>query len=188
MRLFVAIELSEAVRAAMERAQQSLANVDRQVRWTPPEQLHLTLKFLGEVADASVPAVCDAGKQAVAGVSALRMSFAGFGCFPPGGRVRIVWAGLSEPSGELARCQDSLDGAFEAFGVAREQRAYSPHVTIGRVREDSSGGGLRRAVAELSAGPIEQVADSIVMMQSVVSRGGAVYTPIARWPLAAPRA
>lgn len=178
MRLFVAIELSDAVRRYLRVAQERLRAKCGGVRWTRPEQIHLTVKFLGDVADARVPDVTAAVGRAAAAGSGFSMDVAGMGCFPPAGAVRIVWAGLEEPSGALAQCVEGFEAAFEEIGFARERRAFSPHLTVGRVREDRSGGQIRAAVSAFKLESVPQEVSAVTLMSSVLAPQGPTYTPV----------
>ena len=156
MRLFVAIQLSDEVRSALMAMQHTLRRRCDGVRWTRPEQLHLTLKFLGEVLDAEVSGVAEAVERAAGRAKRFEISLNGSGCFPPQGPVRIVWVGVEEDSGELARCAQAMETELERIGFARERRPFSPHITIGRVREARSKGRTRSATEAHALRPVEQ--------------------------------
>lgn len=180
MRLFVAIELSDRVRAALVKAQAALRPTCDGVRWVQTPGLHLTVKFLGEVPDGDVEDTSAAVVEAAAGAAAFDMEVAGCGCFPARGPVRIVWAGVAEPSGALERYVEALEGRLERLGFARERKAFSPHITIGRVREDRSGGRLRSTVEAFELGAMEQPVSSATLMSSVLSPKGATYAQVNR--------
>lgn len=177
MRLFVAIELDEAVRAALRKVQSGLKAYD-EVRWIPAEQLHVTVKFLGDVRDDDVPGVCEALTQGVEGSTPFDVEVSGCGCFPPRGPVRIVWAGLKEESGVLKRLAANVDTAMALVGFEPEQRPFSAHVTIGRVRDDRSGGRLREAVSAFAYDAAFQSVKNVTLMSSVLSPKGPTYTPV----------
>lgn len=186
MRLFVAAEFDDDVRNALSSVQRELASRCEGVRWIPPEQLHLTVKFLGEVRDGDVPKLAEAMAEACSGVAAFELTLAGCGCFPLRGPVRIVWAGGHEPTGALVRLADAIESAFDRLGFARERRAFSPHITIGRVREDRSTGQLRAVVEAQQFAEQVQAVDALTLMQSVLSAKGPTYTPVSRARLARP--
>ena len=115
------------------------------VRWPDPANLHLTLKFLGEVPDGDVPGVCEAARRAATRSAPFSFALRGLGCFPPKGPARIVWAGV-EPQGDgLLECQKAVEDEMAELGFRREGRAYSPHLTIGRVRQGHDTRELRAA-------------------------------------------
>ena len=184
MRLFVAIELDERVKDELITKQGRLAEFDRTVRWPRPEQMHLTMKFLGEVPDDDVEAVCAAAGQVAAQVPPFEMRLGRCGCFPPQGRVRIVHVGLEEESGALQRCRDLCEEAFHDLGFAKERRPFTPHLTLGRVREDRTDGRLRQAVQGLSCGTVVQSVEALDVVESLLLPAGAQYTSLAQHRLA----
>ncbi len=180
MRLFVAIELDERVRARLRQVQEGLRRASEGVRWIPAEQLHITARFLGEVSDGDVPMITEAVSRAATGAEPFEMTLAGAGCFPPRGGVRIVWVGIDEPTGTLLKCVEVLNRELEEVGFPRERRPFSPHITIGRVREDRSGGRIRAGVEPFTFEQVEQSVRSFTLMQSVLSPKGPTYTPLSR--------
>ncbi len=180
MRLFVAIELDESVRRELGRVQESLKSSCSGVRWVAIANLHLTVKFLGEVADDLVPEVMKAAKRAAKRCDGFALKIAGCGCFPAGGKVRVVWAGADEGTGAAARCAAALDEELSGVGFEKEQRPFSSHITLGRVRDDRSGGEIRRSTAAHSLVPLTQTVVSLTVMSSVLAGGGPTYTPIGK--------
>lgn len=178
MRLFVAIELSEPVRSVLAKVQADLRAGCDGVRWIPSHQLHLTVKFLGEVPDRDVDKVATAVAQAAKQGGPFELQIAGCGCFPPKGPVRIVWAGGREPSGVLLTCVDALEDKLESLGFARERKRFSPHITIGRVREDRSGGRIRDTVVAQRLDEVRESVTVLTLMSSVLSPKGPTYTPV----------
>lgn len=141
----------------------------------------MTVKFLGEVKDDDVNGICDAVQSAAAASSGFDLTVEGCGCFPPRGGVRIVWAGLNEPTGALLSCVEGLETALAEIGFPREGRAFSPHITIGRVKFDESGGAIRRVVDRHTFPSARQSVDSLTLMSSVLSPTGPTYTSIGRF-------
>ena len=180
MRLFIAIELSDEVKAALRASQRMLSAFDRTVRWVTDEQMHLTLKFLGEVADDAVEEVNVAAELVVEASLPFEMVIAGCGCFPPGGRVRVVWVGVDEPGGALAACGARCEARYTEIGFDRERRPFSPHLTLGRVREDKTAGKLREAVDRVGIGPLRQNVAGLCVVQSRLTPQGARYAMVSR--------
>lgn len=180
MRLFVAIELSEELRRALRRTQDALRPKGPDVRWIPAEQLHLTVKFLGEVADRDVAGVSEAMVQAAAVSAPFDLELVKCGCFPERGAVRIVWAGAREAQGVLAGCVEQVEARLEPLGFPREQRAFAPHITMGRVKDDRSAGLLRRSVEACRIATMTQGVSSLTLMASKLSPKGSIYTPVIR--------
>jgi len=144
----------------------------------------VTVKFLGNVADDRVASVCEAVGTAVLGCEPFDLSVGGCGCFPSRGAVRVVWAGVEESTGTLRRCAEMVETALECEGFPREQRAYSPHLTLGRIREDRSEGKIRSAIEKAELPAACEPVDSIVVMSSVLSPQGPAYTVVSRAKLA----
>ena len=185
MRLFVAIELSEPVRKALSDTQAALKRVCGDVRWIPSEQLHLTVKFLGEVTDNDVVAVSEAMASAAAASKPFAMRIGENGCFPERGAVRIVWTKADEESGLLAGCVAAVEAQIEPLGFPREHRTFAAHITIGRVREDRSQGKVRALVQAHRGKVVEQDVLSLTLMSSALSPKGSTYTAVSRAKLGA---
>lgn len=180
MRLFVAIELNDVVRAALARVQKSLADSCPGVRWVRPELLHLTVKFLGEVPGGQVMEVVQAVEQAGAACEPFDLAASVCGCFPERGSVRVVWAGHPQANTRLAACVEAVEGQMAAIGFPREGRAFSPHITLGRVNEDRSRGEIRKKVAAAKMEPVAQIVRSFTLMSSVLGRGGPSYSAVSK--------
>jgi len=198
VRTFIAIELPEAVRDYLERHQERLRRAGANVKWTRPEQIHLTLAFLGNVAADRMAALEASVREAASAFGPLVLRAGGTGQFPPGGRPRVLWVGVATEAGDLTGLQRAVAGAAAPLAEKQEHRAFHPHLTLGRVREGrrgrrgkrgrNSGGsnlpGLARAIAETAEemGPAFD-ADEVVLFQSDLGPHGPTYTPLARLAL-----
>ena len=182
MRLFVAILLDEEVRASLSEAQRKLRRECPDVKWVGPGQLHLTAKFLGDVPDGQVAEITEAVRVSARETSPFSMEMAGLGCFPPGGGVRVIWAGIDEPTGALRRCVGLLEEYVEIVGVPRENRPLTAHVTLGRVRFDRTRGAIRSRVASARLAPRLQEVCSLTLMSSALSPQGPTYATVASAP------
>jgi 2'-5' RNA ligase len=136
LRLFVAIPMPEPVRNGMTVVQQELQRlVSRDaVRWTKPEQFHLTLRFLGDVPAGRVPALQEAVNAVCRGHPALRLRAQGVGFFPNARLPRIIWAGVNDSEGRLVDLQKKIEGAVQPFAEGPSSEKFAGHVTIGRVK------------------------------------------------------
>ncbi|MCH7813247.1 MAG: RNA 2',3'-cyclic phosphodiesterase [Planctomycetes bacterium] len=183
MRLFVAIELDRRLKDSLSGVQSRLREFDGDVRWTGPEQMHLTVKFLGEVPNDQVEVVCGAAATVARGVEPFEIALGPCGCFPPRGRVRIVQVGTVDEAGCVARCHELCEQAYEELGFPREQRAFTPHLTVGRVGEDRSNGRLRERAEQIRPQPVKQRAEALCVVQTLLSKGGAQYNNVVRHEL-----
>lgn len=181
MRLFFAVQTPEALRAELGALIERLRSWGSGVRWVPPTGIHLTLRFLGEVEGSRLESILEAGRAGAAGAPRLRLRSGGLGTFPERGRPRVVWVGVQDEAGGLLRLHASLEGALEGAGLAREERPFSPHLTLGRVRP---GADPRRALAQAPAlAPRAFEVDELVLMESFLGPQGARYETRARFAL-----
>ena len=185
VRTFIAIELDETINAAIADLQGQLkAKVPREsVRWVKPEGIHLTLKFLGDVPANRIEEIERALTQACAGFPAFSFSVGGLGCFPNPRRPRVVWVGVQEESGTLARLQKAIEDGLEKLGFAPEGRKFHAHLTLGRTQQRASSGDVRRLgqlVEEMDIGQLGQMeARAVSLIKSDLRPTGAVYTQLA---------
>jgi 2'-5' RNA ligase len=182
IRCFVAVDLSPEVRAAIAAVTTELREAGGDVRWVEAGNLHVTLKFLGHLPQPEVASVRAALADAARRLPPFTVRAAGLGMFPSAARARVVWAGLDAP--ELCRLADAVDGALAAVGFRREPRAFTPHVTIGRVRSARGWSELlqRMAAHDDTEFGVSRV-DEIVLYRSDLGSQGARYTAIDRLPL-----
>jgi 2'-5' RNA ligase len=178
--LFIAIELDENFRRTLSAVQAELKKKGGDVRWVRPELMHLTIKFLGEVPDAQVADVGQAVLRAARRAERFELAASQCGCFPQRGPVRVIWAGNEAAPPGLLSCISAVEAELEALGFPREQRPFSPHITLGRVQMDRSRGQLRSAVQSASLEAVSQEVSSIVVMSSVLARTGPTYTVVSR--------
>src|SRR5271167_4773397 len=136
LRLFVAIPMPEAVRNGITGVQQELRQLvsPAAVRWTKPEQFHLTLRFLGSVPAGRVADLQEAVSAVCRGSPALRLRAQGVGFFPNARSPRVIWAGVNDGEGRLADLQKKIEGAVQPFTQEPGTERFAGHVTLGRVR------------------------------------------------------
>ena len=184
MRLFVAIDLTDDARSAIVTVQKRVASElgsGAALRLVRPEHLHLTLVFIGEVFESQGPPIAD---RMAADIDhrPFDIVFGGVGVFPPQGAPRILWLGVTDGVGDATAVQQKVAERLEAIGVEREQRPFSPHLTLGRWR-DSRPSEARCAVAQ-QFGTIARVpVASVTLYQSHLSSTGPTYTVLRRTPL-----
>ncbi|SPE23168.1 2'-5' RNA ligase [Acidobacteriia bacterium SbA2] len=181
MRAFIAIHLPEEIRATLRRKQAAFRSVSPDARWTQPEGIHLTLKFLGEVPDPKVRAVSESLKK-LGPFEPFAVRVKGLGFFPDGRRPRVFWVGIEE-SASLIRLAELVDKAMETIGFAGEQRAFRPHLTLARFREPRAQAALQAAISqqgEQDLGSFE--VSEFFLFESRLSPQGAQYRKVERFP------
>jgi 2'-5' RNA ligase len=190
MRLFIGIELDDRVRAAAAAAvahlRSRLESADEgfSARWVPTENLHVTLWFIGEVADSRALEI-DAALRAGFDVRPFTMRVAGFGAFPASGPMRVFWLGVRAGSENLSALHAETAALLLPMGFKGARRAYSAHVTVARTKGTSRGSGtaLRRILLKESADCGECRVSAVTLFRSRVSSRGATYDPLLRVPL-----
>lgn len=182
MRLFVAIEPDPIARQHLVRVQQTIRPCVARALWTRPENLHVTVKFIGEVADGDVPAVLDVLHRTEP-CGAIELSAGGIVCFPPGRATQVVAVEFGGPGFDrLAALAERLDAALAGLGIARERRRYHAHATLARPREARQlHTALVEATGDLFPGPAF-LAEELVLFESRLSPQGAQYRAVGRYP------
>ena len=188
MRTFVAVEASMEVRGNAHRLMERLRRAEAKVKWVAPENVHLTLKFLGDIPDTEISHVCDAVARAVSEVSPFKIDCVGAGAFPESSRPRTVWIGVGEGAEFVKELYMAVDQSLHGLGLPAEGRRFKPHLTIGRVR----GGGpatrmLGQRIGEhisFKAGQI--LVDEVVIFSSELGRHGPAYVPLSHIELRGP--
>jgi RNA 2',3'-cyclic 3'-phosphodiesterase len=184
MRLFIALDLDDAARAAIASAQKRLAAAMAEaprssLKWIPPERLHLTLLFLGEVDGARAPLVIDAMGADVA-EAPFDLAYAGTGVFPSRGAPKVLWAGVGAGASQVIDLRQALTPRLAPVGHQIDEHPFSPHLTLARWRA-SRAADRTRALAIAPAGTIARVrVDHATLYQSRISSAGPTYTPLAR--------
>ncbi|HPG41356.1 MAG TPA: RNA 2',3'-cyclic phosphodiesterase [bacterium] len=180
IRTFICFDIPASIREQLAVLQNHLKSCGRGVSWTNPAGIHLTLKFLGDVPEVKIKDINIAVKNTVQGLAPLAIKIAGTGAFPNLRRPRVYWVGVHEATGQLAECQKQIDLALEKHGFAREARAFSPHLTLGRVKSLEAVEAISRELAHKEYEFGEYNANEIIIMKSDLRPTGAVYTPLFR--------
>jgi 2'-5' RNA ligase len=190
VRSFVAFDLSEDLRRQLDVQIARLRSrlQPGAIRWVPSENIHLTLKFLGEVPAERLPGIQEMLRRVASAYPPIRMRVRGLGCFPKVSRPRVVWVGVEDATGSLARLHRDLEEAFFQMGFAKESRGFHPHLTLGRVRRQIGQGQLRvlsETLETTRVGDLGQVrAEELCLFRSELRPSGAVYTCLAALPMA----
>lgn len=188
MRTFLAVFPSSSAQATAHRIVERLRRPDDDVSWVRRDNLHYTLRFLGELDEDAVARVIDAARAGVAGIPAFEARLGAAGAFPSARRARVLWLGLAQGADSLVTLATALERALIARGFAAAERGFSPHLTLGRVRRREQDWSAR--LDRLGAGPEPAggdafTVDRVVVVQSTLSPGGSIYRVRAEAALAA---
>src|SRR4029077_5333278 len=177
MRLFVALEIPSEVRENLTDLIKTLRAISPQTRWVRTENLHVTLKFIGEIPEVKLAVI----REALAGVRRVQgvmLEFRGLGFFPDEKRPRVFWAGIAA-STNLRALADDIEKATESVGISRERRPFSPHLTLARFESQRISDKLRSAIQENAAREFGSLRRSrFHLMESKLKSSGAEYTTV----------
>ncbi|HLV86599.1 MAG TPA: RNA 2',3'-cyclic phosphodiesterase [Candidatus Sulfotelmatobacter sp.] len=194
MRLFVALDIDDAIRERISRFVAGVAGFAPDARWVSAESLHVTLKFIGEQPDAAIEPIKTALREIVE--AAPEIHFGGYGFFPTAKSARVFWVGM-EAGPPLAALAHAVDEKTAALDIPKEERAFSPHLTLARARDgsgtphrqrgDKPNRAFLRLQEKLAAPPSPEfgtmTAREFFLYQSQLSPKGSRYTKLARFEL-----
>jgi 2'-5' RNA ligase len=182
IRTFIALGLDKAIIDHTVALQQTLARTGAEVKWVEPENLHLTLLFLGEVGERELLDVCRAIADGASRHAPFAMTVETAGCFPNPRRPRILWVGVGEGTQEVVALHDTLETALLDLGChRREDRQYTPHVTLGRVKSEQPNEKLSTALAKQAGWQCgRMLVREVLVLGSELQPDGPVYTVLSR--------
>jgi 2'-5' RNA ligase len=185
LRTFIAIDLGKPLRSRLVALQEKLAQSGAAVKWVEVNNLHVTLLFLGEVDERELPPLCRAVSLVCGRHDRFDVSLETVGCFPNPRRPRVIWAGVGAGAPELVALHDSLEAPLLELGCyRREERQYTPHVTLGRVKSDGSADAVAAAVTKQASwrgGEVE--VREVLVMSSQLTPQGPEYAVLSRGKL-----
>jgi 2'-5' RNA ligase len=183
IRAFIAIELPDPVRASISRIQTRVRSDEHtSVKWVNPESVHLTLKFLGNIDPELIPDIGRAMSQATSGLGPVGLELSELGAFPNLRAPRVVWVGLEGDISTLRVLHRQVEDRLAELGFPPEGRAFSPHLTLGRVRQGAARPEQQRLAQAISSAKLDEraafEAGSVSLMRSTLTRAGAIYSRI----------
>jgi 2'-5' RNA ligase len=180
VRTFICIEVPQFIRERIARLQEALGRHEARISWVKPSNIHLTIKFLGDVEAARIPAVCSAAERAVRLSSTFDIEVGGAGCFPSAKSPRVFWVGLTAVPNPLAQLHGSIENELASEGFPREARRFSPHLTIGRVRSPKQASLVAEELIRDGFDAESFRVVEVIVMRSDLNAMGSVYTPIVK--------
>jgi 2'-5' RNA ligase len=176
IRAFISIEIPQEVRGKISLIQEQLKTVETPVSWVRPQSIHLTLKFLGNISEDRIPDIKNCMSTAADGIVPFTVNVRGTGVFPNLNYPRVIWLGLEDKTDSLFRLQKGIDGCLSKIGFEAEERGFTPHLTVGRIKSLRGKNQLIRTIhiyRDIEAGKI--VVDKINLMRSQLNPAGAIY-------------
>jgi RNA 2',3'-cyclic 3'-phosphodiesterase len=186
-RVFCAIEIPTEVRnRVLEHADRVCqAALSVQASWTKMENIHLTLKFFGNVERDKISKISRAADAVARQFSPLKIHVDGTGAFPKHGPARVLWIGLNDSSGKLIDLQKQFDRECAQEGFAAEDRAFHPHLTVARLRSSQGARRLSEVHGKTKFDPVDFTATGLTVFRSELSGKGSLYSVISQHPLSA---
>ena len=183
-RIFIAVPLDPALRNAVGALERQLEAVGVALRWIKPENLHFTLRFLGQISPAQLSRARRAARETAEGTETFRIRLAGLGVFPSVRRPQVVWAGVTEGEERLRDLARRLDDTLARQRFPKEPRSFQAHLTLARIKGPGQLPSLEAAMASLEGVEVgEQAVSSLVVMESLLRPSGALYVPVEEVPL-----
>ncbi|MFP3980960.1 MAG: RNA 2',3'-cyclic phosphodiesterase [Desulfobacterales bacterium] len=175
-RAFIAVALPAHVTEALGALQKKLRDFGIRMKYTDPENIHLTLKFLGDIRASDVEAINAQLSAAAAGFSPMTLSAAGLGAFPSIRRPRVLWTGVAGQSQMLEALQQEVENAMAAIGFEKENRRFSGHFTLGRFKGKADADRLAEAIRQFGDFATDEfVADAVHLFESTLTPKGPIY-------------
>lgn len=189
LRTFIALDISPDIQQAIQHHVDTLRKaVGDSIRWVPVKNIHLTLKFLGDVSPADVDALTRMLRTEADACPSFDFTVGGLGSFPSPRRARVLWVGIQAPA-ELEALQRGIESAAVRLGFESDPRLFSPHLTLGRVRDRIAASDQQRIQKTLEESKIDSLGtarvDSVHLYKSDLKPGGPVYTKLFSAPLKA---
>ncbi len=185
IRSFLAFELPAEIKTIVTRVSGEIRKSSLDVRWVRPEFIHLTVVFMGDIESEQVSLMGGPVSAVCSGHSPFSISLKPMGCFPNSRNPRVIWLGIDGDLDRMSRFRDDLQHALSPFGIKAEERAFRPHLTLGRFKKP----GKRQTELEQILARYRDLSspactlDELVLFRSDLKPGGAVYTKVSSWPL-----
>ena len=180
--MFCAFELSETLQTRIhdhaKRVREAVP--EAAASWSRPENIHLTVKFFGNVDPQRVATITATAERVVKEVSPIQIEVGRTGVFPRPSRPQVLWIGVEDPAGTLLKLQQSLDDGFAREGFPKEDRVFRPHLTIARIRKPHNAARLAQTHLETEFSAVAVTLNELVLFRSELSSKGSKYTPISR--------
>ncbi len=179
VRTFICIEIPADIRRRIEELQRTLRSLDAQASWVRVQNIHLTLKFLGDVERGRIETVTEAVADAALETCPFEIEIGGAGAFPSPKNPRVLWVGLVRIADELRQLHRTVENNLARSGFARDEKKFSPHLTIARLRSLRNAALLAEKLIATGFAPESFLAREVIVMRSELSSAGSIYTPLA---------
>ncbi|MCX5707475.1 MAG: RNA 2',3'-cyclic phosphodiesterase [Candidatus Omnitrophica bacterium] len=185
MRAFIAIELPQEIKDVLAKLQAKLKLAGADVKWVEPKNIHLTLKFLGEIDEQAQKRITAKLEEISSAHQEFVISLSSCGAFPSINSPRVIWAGIEQGDKEVSAIAEVIETQLESIGIPKETREFSSHITLGRTRSSKNRHELAQALSELSLKPLKNQfpASKITLFKSTLTPRGPIYETLQEFPL-----
>ena len=181
IRTFIAIEIPPHIKKEISEIQRHLMVRDTRISWPKPDNIHITLKFLGDVDASAIAPIARVVEEAVEQIPPFNVKIGGVGTFPSGSKPRVLWIGAKSEDSLLVKCAESIDSNLGELGYEKETRAFRAHLTLGRVKSQFKIDEVLERLNESRDFECDDFrASEITVVQSTLHASGAIYTPLKR--------
>lgn len=184
IRTFLALDMDDAILDGLEEVRSKVDDPRSRIRWVARENLHLTLRFLGDVPGDVVGKVCEIATDVAGQIDPFEFDVRGIACVPPRGGIRMFWVNVVDTGGTLMELHEILATRLSGMGLKEENRSFKPHITLARARFVHDPEGLRetaRIYTDRDFGT--QHTDELVTYSSQLTPAGPIYVPLSRAPM-----
>ena len=175
MRTFIAFDLSEEIKLELKRLQKELKTTEPDMKWSNPQNIHLTLKFLGEVNEEKIKEIKQLLDEVSSKIKPFEITLDKIGSFPSLDRMKVVWVGIDKGSKNAIETANLIEDSCEKIGLFKEERKFSAHLTLGRVKSGKNKIILKEKILSLEVRPLKHTIDKIILYKSTLTREGPIY-------------
>ena len=183
VRTFIAFDTPSPIKNEMRQLQEELKKSHADVKWESIDKFHATIKFLGNVEESMLQQVISITESILRNISKFDVSFQSLGCFPNKKHPRVIWIGSENNDGKLQGIKDMLDKALVSYGFEIEDRAFHPHITLGRVKGLRGLNNLTPMLENLTFEPHKASINEILIMKSTLKPEGSIYSVLKSFKL-----
>jgi len=189
IRTFIAITLNPDIRETLQKIQSHLRKTGADVKWVNPENIHLTLKFLGDTPVEKLPEIIKILQSTAHSIPSFSFSLTHIGAFPKPEHPQVIWIGIEQGKADVTRLAQTLEDHLERLGFAKEKRRFDAHVTLGRTRSGFNRFALSKEIKQYRLGQeLQQSVDHLVFYKSTLTSHGPIYEVIEKVGFSACRA
>ena len=183
IRTFIAFDTPPEFKRILSDIQSELRRTDADIRWEPPEKFHGTIKFLGDTNEDILPQISQNIRSVITRFKAIELQFDRFGCFPNERRPKILWVGCKYTDSSAEALKTELDKALLPYGFEPEERAFRPHITLGRFKSDFGAKHLISKAEKINFEPFTVPLREVVFLKSTLRPTGSLYTVLETFSL-----